>query len=179
MIVPVWVSSKKNPKVEELVYALLDTQSDTAFIDEEVSNALQADRCPVKLKLTTMISRDTAINSERVSGLRVRGYSSSIHIDLPPVYTKDCIPVNRDHIPTCEIAKQWNHLSMIADEISPLQDCEVGLLIGYNCPRALAPRQVITGGNEEPYAVRTDLGWSIVGCSSPCLESPTLASLCH
>ncbi len=46
---------------------------------------------------------------------------------------------------------------MIADEIPPLQDCEVGLLIGYSCSRALALRQVIAGGDEKPYAVRNNL----------------------
>lgn len=50
----------------------------------------------------------------------------------------------------------------MADEIPPLQDCEAGLLIGYNCPRALAPRQVILGGDEEPYAICTDLGWTLL-----------------
>lgn len=151
-------------------------KSDTTFVDEEVSNALYPDKCPVKLKLTTIIRRDTTLKSERVSGLRVKGYRSTLDVDLHPVYTKDCIPVNHDHIPTCETVKQWNHLFLIADELPPLQDCEVRLLIGYNCSRTLAPRQVITGGDEEPCAVRTDLRWSIVRCSSLCLESP---SLCH
>lgn len=34
MIVPVWVSSVSNPGMERLVYVLLDTQSDTVFIDQ-------------------------------------------------------------------------------------------------------------------------------------------------
>lgn len=97
---------------------LLDTQSDTVF-DEGVNNALQAEK----------MSRDTTMKSERVCGLRMRGYISIIHIDLPPVYPKDCIPVNRDHIPIRETANQWNNLPMISGEISPLQDCEIGLLI--------------------------------------------------
>ena len=171
MIVPVWVSSKNNSQTEKLVYALLDTQSDTTFVDEEVSKTLKVDSCPVTLKLTTMIGCDTIVKSQR-------GYESPIHIDLPPAYTKNCIPVNRTHIPTSETARQWNHLSTIVDKIPPLQDCEVGLLIGYNCARAMAPRDVISGGNEEPYAVCTDLGWSIVGCSSPCLDAPSVARRC-
>ncbi|KAK0130929.1 hypothetical protein N1851_034390 [Merluccius polli] len=179
MIVPVWVSSSKNPRAEKLVYAMLDTQSDTAFIDQEVSHTLHADEVPVKLKLTTMIGKDTVVESQKVSGLRVRGHNSTVLIDLPHVYTKDCIPVNRAHIPTCETARKWAHLNMLADEILPLQDCEVGLLIGYNCSRALAPRQVILGEDEEPYAVRTDLGWSIVGPSSSYHDSPSTTSLCH
>ncbi|KAL7876824.1 hypothetical protein SRHO_G00034670 [Serrasalmus rhombeus] len=82
------------------------------------------------------------------------------------------------HIPTCESAKKWAHLSDIADEIQPYKDCEIGLLIGYNCPRAMAPKQVILGGDDEPFAIRTDLGWSVVG-RSPAMDSPPLTSLCH
>ncbi|KAL7872550.1 hypothetical protein SRHO_G00075330 [Serrasalmus rhombeus] len=179
MIVPVWVSTKSNPCTERLVYALLDTQSDTTFVDQGVSDILQAEKYPVKLKLTTMSGKGAIFQSERVSGLCVRGYSSAIHIDLPPAYTKVCIPVNHMHIPTCESAKKWAHLSDIADEIQPYKDCEIGLLIGYNCPRAMAPKQVILGGDDEPFAIRTDLGWSVVGRSSPAMDSPPLTSLCH
>ena len=38
--------------------------------------------------------------------------------------------------------------------MSPLLDTEIGLLIGYNCSRALIPRQIVTGKDSEPYAVR-------------------------
>ncbi|KAL6490189.1 hypothetical protein MHYP_G00005340 [Metynnis hypsauchen] len=58
-------------------------------------------------------------------------------------------------------------------------DCEVGLLIGYDCSRALAPRQVITGGDDEPYAIKTDLGWSIVGSSPWVAKSTEVTGLCH
>lgn len=42
-------------------------------------------------------------------------------------------------------------------------DCEVGLLIGYNCPQALLPRAVISGKEDELFAMRSVLGWSIIG----------------
>lgn len=45
--------------------------------------------------------------SMSISGLHARGYSSAIQVNLLVTYTKDCIPVNRSHIPTCETAKQW------------------------------------------------------------------------
>lgn len=86
----------------------------------------------------------------------MRSYSSGNCIDLPPAYTRECIPVNHSHIPTCETAKHWSHLLAIAKEIPTLQDCEVGLLIGYNCSRAMAPRKVILGSDEEPYGIKTD-----------------------
>lgn len=146
---------------------------------DQVNNSLQTETHPVRLKLTTMTGKNALKHSERLSGLRGRGYSSAIHIDLTPAYTKECIPMNRKHIPICDMARHWDHLNKIADEIPPQLECEVGLLIGYSCSRALAPRQVILGRDSEPYAVQTDLGWSIVGCSSPHHDSPNHANMCH
>lgn len=171
MIVPVWVSNEKDPSREKLVYARLDTQSDTTFIEQDVSNELQLTTYPVKLKLTTMMGENMVLKSEKASGLRVRGFNSTAHINLPPAYTKDCITVNREHIPMHETAKRWRHLHTIADQIPPLLSCEVGLLISYNCPRMLVPRRVITGEDDEPFAILTDLGWTIVGCSAPHSDS--------
>nr|XP_055041009.1 uncharacterized protein LOC129428127 [Misgurnus anguillicaudatus] len=179
MIVPVWLSSQRDPVSEKLVYALLDTQSDSVFVEEAVSQGLKVNSCPVTLRLTTMIGKDSLTSSERVSGLRVRGFNSTIVLDLPPAYTKQCIPVDRAHIPTNETARHWKHLTALTDKIPPLQDCEVGLLIGYNCSRALAPREVIIGADNEPYAVRTDLGWSIVGPSLKNHESVSGVNICH
>lgn len=180
MIVPVWLSSS-NSESEVCVYALLDTQSSHTFVKREVCESLQASMEPVKLKLSTMMGKDSIVESKRVGGLRVRGFSSDSSICLPPVYTRDFIPFERTHIPTCKTAKKWKHLEVIADEMPALMDCGVGLLIGYDCSRALAPRQVITGGNEEPYAIKTDLGWSIIGGTpqSVNFKNVTGLGLCH
>ena len=43
------------------------------------------------------------------------------------------------------------------------QDVEVGLLIGANCARAIKPREVIPGMDDDPYAMKTALGWGIIG----------------
>ena len=44
-----------------------------------------------------------------------------------------------------------------------LLDCNVGMLVGYERSKALTPREVISGEGNEPYAIKTNLGWSIVG----------------
>ncbi|XP_026136037.1 uncharacterized protein LOC113113774 [Carassius auratus] len=177
MIVPVWLSSGSESEI--LVYALLDTQSSHTFIDQEVCESLRASMEPVKLKLSTMMGKDSIVESQRVCGLRVRGFSLDSSIYLPPVYTRDFIPFERTHIPTCETAKRWRHLEVIAEEMPALMDCGVGLLIGYDCSRALAPRQVINGGDEEPYAIKTDLGWSIIGGTPNGVNSKDVTSICH
>ena len=42
-------------------------------------------------------------------------------------------------------------------------DAYVGLLIGANCTKAIKPREVIPGANDDPYAVQTMLGWGVIG----------------
>ena len=173
MIVPVWVSSEQNPSTEILTYALLDTQSDSSFILEDMARTLAVSQCPVNLKLATLTDSSMAASSV-VSDLLVRGMTQSSPIRLEWCYTRNFIPVDRAHIQS----KKTAHLHDIAQEIPALQDCEVGLLIGYNCPQALAPRRTITGRSEEPYAVCIDLGWSIVG-SAGTQHDQQLVSQCY
>ena len=47
---------------------------------------------------------------------------------------------------------RWPHLKHLAHKLPSLQNCEVGLLIGYDFPSALAPLEVVTGGRIEPFA---------------------------
>lgn len=165
-IVPVYVSTPTEPDKEVLVYALLDTQSDTTFILKDVADTLNVIKDPVKLKVSTITSKTKVVSSEKVTGLQVRGIKSETKIKLPVSYTREYIPANRSHIPTSETAKSWPHLEHLADEMSEALDCEVGLLIGYNCSQALAPRDVIHGREDQPFALKSALGWSIVGYNS-------------
>ena len=82
-VVPVWVSTLDRPDDEKLVYVLLDTQSDSTFVSQDISDSLQAKSEPVRLKLTTMTSRDIVVPCQRVMGLSVRGFSSTMRIGLP------------------------------------------------------------------------------------------------
>ena len=45
----------------------------------------------------------------------------------------------------------------------PLSDCEIGLLIGYNCSKGIEPIDIVPSVGKGPYAQRTRLGWSIIG----------------
>lgn len=162
-IIPVYVSTTAEPRKEILVYALLDTQSDTTFILKDTAETLDIEKEPVKLKISTITSKTKVVSSHKLNGLQVRGIKSEVKVKPPTTYTRDYIPVNRSHIPRSETAKNWPHLEHLADEMAPALDCEVGLLIGYNCPQALLPRDVLSGNDDQPFAKRSVLGWSIVG----------------
>ena len=73
------------------------------------------------------------------------------------------MPAHEDHKPTKTTAKNWSHLQPIEDKMLDLLDCNVGSLVGYACSQALTPREVISGESTKLYAIKTDLGWSMVG----------------
>ena len=142
-IVPVCVSHSGRPDYERLVYALLDTQSDTTFILNDTCAALGVDGTPVQLSLSTMSASNQIIQSSRINGLHVSAYNGDSTIAFRPTYTRDIMPTNRAHIPTPAVAQRWPHLHSVTNKLIPLHECEVGLLIGYDCTNAPVPREVI------------------------------------
>ncbi|XP_067946371.1 uncharacterized protein [Watersipora subatra] len=166
MIVPVWLSSTNQPSKEILVYAMLDTMSDTTFVTNNAVRWLNTVGKPTTLQLTTMTASSKNIECKMYTDLVIRGYSAHDSIQVPCAYTRDSIPLDKSHIPSAQMTKDWPHLQAIAHEIPNLQGekVEVGMLIGYNMSRALVPLKSIIGASHaDPYAVQTPLGWSIVG----------------
>ena len=163
MILPVLLSHKEIPEKVVQVYAILDEASDTTFVKTSVMHDLGIEGTKTSLQLNTMLGREQ-IDVNRIEGLIVKRLDEQVEIELPKTYSRDNIPSRRDQIPTPDIADKWKHLKKIKDKLLPYQkDTEVGLLIGCNCPRALKPKEVILGKSEEPYAVRSILGWGIIG----------------
>ncbi|GAB1604462.1 hypothetical protein Ahia01_000727600, partial [Argonauta hians] len=175
--IPVWVSSRTNPTQERLVYALLDSGSDTTFIDQAIANSLHlVNTETARLRIDTIKGdRPSTVVCDKLPNLRVRGYNCSIFIDLPPAYSIKSIPMCTKTIPDCNSARKWPHLQHVAKEIPPPLECEPGLLIGFNCSRAFIPRGQVIGDDSQPFAVRTDLGWTIMGPSCPLPNNHSLA----
>ena len=170
LIVPVWVSSSENDQEDVLTYALIDSQSNATFITERLRKSLKVDGVESHLRLSTMHKEDELIQYKKVQGLVATDLKRQVSIPLPKVYTRDTIPYKPSQIPKPEVAMQWNHLNRIALELMPFRkDVEVGLLIGTNCPKVIKPREVIPGSDNDPYGIKTDLGWGIIGrvCKSP------------
>ena len=111
MIVPVYVSAQ-HPEKEILTYALLDTMSDTSFVAESLVKQLGIKSTETKLQLTTL-SNQHETRCLKISDLGVRGYSSSKRLRIGTSYTREDIPVNKDHIPTPSTAECWPHLIKI------------------------------------------------------------------
>ncbi|XP_031554426.1 uncharacterized protein LOC116291397 [Actinia tenebrosa] len=166
-IVPVVLYHKDDPNTELKTYALLDDASDTTFVTNQMKNKLGLKGVGTNLNLSTMHGNEV-IQVTRLDGLIVERPDRRATVELPKAYARDAIPSRRDQIPTPDVADKWQHLRRIKDKIPPIDDSlEVGILIGSNCPKAIKPKEIITGKSNDPYAVRTILGWCIVGPSNP------------
>lgn len=160
MIVPVYVSSKHGKKIK--TYCLLDDQSDTSFISPSLVKRLDLTGDVCSLKLGTM--HGTAIvQTFKHKGLVVSNINERdlVTLEVPCLYERD-IPYSEDQIPTPKIAQNWPHLSNLP--LHPLQSgLPVGIMLGTDMPQALRPRDIVAGGEHEPYGQRSLLGWGIVG----------------
>jgi hypothetical protein len=115
-----------------------------------------------------MTSQNIIIDSFRASDIQVSGFNSPIHITINNLYPRDFIPADRSYILVRNTIKDLPHLQGIAIELPPLQSCEIGLL---NCPQALVPVKLLRGRDDESYAVRTPLGWSVMGYATEANDS--------
>ena len=111
-----------------LVYALLDTQSDTTFIHDDICDELGLEGSKTKLLLSTMFAENKAIECKCLTGLQEHGHDSQEIVPLPTTYTRNIIPANRSQIQTPEMADKWSHLKPIVNKLLPLGSCKVGLL---------------------------------------------------
>ena len=79
-------------------------------------------------------------------------------------FSREVVSANRSEIPKPEVAIEWEHLNSVANRLTPYHpDAEFSISIGNNCPKAIRPREIVAGGDDEPYALRTALGWGVIG----------------
>ena len=160
-IVLVQVSHQSNPAKKLTTYAVLDDQSTDVFISDSLLEQLEVGAPEVILQVNTIVGSNS-IRTKKVTGLSNQdtenGYAP---IEVPFAYSREYIPASHEDIATPQVAKQWKHLSHIADKIQHRPNVDIGLLIGRNV--AFQPIKVIFGNNEEPWAEQYKFGWTIIG----------------
>ena len=164
MFLPVHVKHKSSND-EVLVYALLDSMSDTSFITNQIINKLDVSGINVNLSLSTLSSSNEIVSSTKVSGIQVRGYNNKNFVSLSALFSRDSIPANRDHIPTYEKVNNWSHLRFLKYKLAPELQCPVGLIIGYDNVNVLALLFTTPALNFGPYGQLTSVGWGVVRCT--------------
>ena len=153
---------KDNRTKRVKVYALLDNASGGTFVSESTARALGIEGSHTIITVTTMHgSQDKP--SKAIEGLiTVNLNDESICVDLPRTFTQEVIRVDRSEIPRQDVLSKIAHLHDVSNKIHPyMEDVEVGLLIGLNCPRVLRPREIIYGGEYVPFLDGTLMDLSV------------------
>ena len=164
MIVPVWVRPVGEPEREILQYAFLDDRSNVSFVSQTLCERFNLQGPATELLLTTMQQQNARVKTRKISGLEVLDYHRECVVKMPVAFTRELVSANRSQIPKPEVAREWQHLKPIAEKLTPYHpDAEISILIGNNCPKAIRPREIVAGEDDEPYAQRTILGWGVIG----------------
>ncbi|XP_068691203.1 uncharacterized protein [Montipora foliosa] len=164
LIVPVWVRPVGQPEKEILPYAVLDDHSNVSFVSQALCERFHLDGPSTELLLMTMQEQNARVKTSKISGLEVLDYHRECVVKMPVAFSREVVSANRSQIPKPEVAREWEHLKSVADRLTPYHpDAEISILIGNNCPKAIRPREIVAGGDDEPYALRTALGWGVIG----------------
>ena len=109
--------------------------------------------------------------------LSVHSLDNKGSVDLERVWTVDEIPVSEDVIPTQKNMKSWPHLEDV--EIPALESSKVSLLIGSDVPEVFWALEERRGKQKEPYAVRSILGWTLIGPTGPAVGATWNVNFTH
>ena len=144
-------------------YALLDNGSDKSFCTAWLTNKLRPPSKPIEYNLSTLTGQNTPQKGLECSFM-VKGVTAEPReLAMNSVWTVDKLPVAASSAATVSDIKRYPHLQGVHVPTSAVGP--VNLLIGTDVPVAHTPVDFRAGGESEPYAVKTALGWAIRGPS--------------
>lgn len=156
-VVPVRVEGDNGNSVN--TWALLDMGSEESFIAKPTTDKLKLKvKSFESLAVCTLTGESTVhVGKVDLAVLPMEGPEGH-RIQIKDVKVVECLNVNMSRP---QDLSKWEHLK----DIQPpeISGEEVTLLIGANVPEAQIQEEVRVGGAGEPYAVRTLLGWAIMG----------------
>ena len=161
-IVLLKVSDRSVSSKEVMTCVVLDDQSTDVFVTNSLLNELDVSGQEVNVQVNTIVGTNT-LRMRKVSGLQIQDVNEEHSpVKVPYAYAQESIPATHHDIATPDIARQWEHLKVIADKISHQPQIGIGMLIGRNIPTAFQPLEVIYGEADEPWAEKYKFGWTII-----------------
>ena len=156
-VVPVKIMNNDGHSVT--TYALLDTGSEETFLSKTISDRLGLE---VKNCSTLAVCTLSGESSVKVGQANVQVKAVDNHEDR--TLTIENVKVIDNLTITTTRARdlsQWPHLTDL--KIPDVENNQVTMLIGANVPEAQVHEECRRGRSGEPYAVRTVLGWAVLG----------------
>nr|XP_039261902.1 uncharacterized protein LOC120338039 [Styela clava] len=160
----------------EYTVALLDSASRVSLIHPKLKTKLDLRGCRKKLMLTTLAGTGISYDSEAVGCfVRDKLNPDGKELDLKSVFVCD------NRIPHPERRQTdfetFHHLRGIP--LPDIKENEVMLLIGADHPFAHFQLERRVGGDNEPIAIRTPLGWTLLGANKRAGEVDLIQANCH
>ena len=142
-------------------YALLDSGSTISFCSEGLLDTLGIRGTPSPLSLTTLEAEGTS-STCRVAQLEIVSEENGGAFLIDKVHSRPKLPISLKYRGTEKDARDWPHLRDVP--LKPHTDDDlVELLLGVDAPDALRPLHTVAGQPGEPFATRTELGWTLTG----------------
>ena len=156
-IVPV-ILKHKNKVLKTNV--LLDSGSDITLISADVARKLNLEGTTKRLHISNALSEKSEIDSTLVN-FDISSICKSYNKSEIHAFVVEKLNVHPNKFNISELKRRYSHLRNINFPL--LSECEVGLLIGTDNTDLLLHREFIQGHDDEPIAVKTCLGWMLMG----------------
>ncbi|XP_044170564.1 uncharacterized protein LOC122954581 [Acropora millepora] len=156
-VVPVKIINNDGHSVT--TYALLDTGSEETFLSKTISDrlGLEVKNCSTLAACTLSGESSIKLGQANVQVKAVDNHEDrTLTIENVKVIDNLTITTTR-----ARDLSQWPHLKDL--KIPDVEDNQVTMLIGANVPEAQVHEECRRGRSGEPYAVRTVLGWAVLG----------------
>ncbi|XP_053406377.1 uncharacterized protein LOC128546124 [Mercenaria mercenaria] len=141
-------------------YALLDEGADQTLCDERLLKTLNLPSKAVTFKMSTASSSGIIFEGQEVE-LHVQPASGGNDVTLRKVWSVKSLPVSTRSAAKNADIRDLPYLSKI--ETPEIDSSFVILLIGTDAPQAHIPLEVRSGRHDQPYAIKTQLGWAVRG----------------
>ena len=161
-VVPVQIQGEDRDATIE-TFAILDDGSSDTLIRRDIADKLNLEGPERLLCLGNIENNGTPQCSRAVNLLVTPTGKQSVNIpfDIHPVWT-----VPKSNVPPQRLVKEnvrrtWKHLEDL--DIPAVSSDQKGLLIGVQVTQAMIQHEHRRGPRGQPYAVRTNFGWTIAG----------------
>ena len=160
-VIPVKVIGNAGHQVT--TYGLVDSGSDITMIDPSLVKLLNIEGAPSKLSLTTVNNADVE------EGVKVDFKIASVDsqndcvIDVNSAWAVKDLTIPLKHIKVSKSVEQWPHLQQVC--FPDVERKKISVLLGTNIQEVFIPLDVRKGKPNEPLAIKSCLGWSILGGS--------------
>lgn len=159
-ILPVRLRSRDNG-FEITTNAFLDIGAGASFITDALAKKMGLKGQTTTIELSTMTQKHGISTCRKVRNLEVKGINREAQWSrLGDVYTHDRVSVKKWEIPRRSDIENCPELKDV--DLKEV-DAPAGLLLEADATDAIRPLEIIPTRDDGPYAMRTKLGWTLLG----------------